>query len=117
MRNPITALLLAVLIALGFEGLRRRTAREFPDADRKVAEQHGRERVSRATASLKRGRARAPAGSARRAGDGGHPGNGGPRAADRRGRLARLEQLSRLHDAGTVDDDEFRAEKARILAA
>ena len=30
MRNPVTALLLAALLALGFEGLRRVTAREFP---------------------------------------------------------------------------------------
>jgi len=33
-RNPVTAILLAVLIAIGFEGLRRMTAREFPDAER-----------------------------------------------------------------------------------
>ena len=31
-RNPVTALLLAVLLAAGFEALRRRTAREFPAA-------------------------------------------------------------------------------------
>ena len=30
MRNPVTALLLVALLALGFEGLRRVTAREFP---------------------------------------------------------------------------------------
>jgi hypothetical protein len=30
MRNPVTALLLVALLALGFEGLRRTTAREFP---------------------------------------------------------------------------------------
>ena len=30
MRNPVTAVLLAALLALGFEGLRRRTVREFP---------------------------------------------------------------------------------------
>ena len=33
LRNPVTALLLIALLALGFEGLRRRTAGEFPDAD------------------------------------------------------------------------------------
>jgi hypothetical protein len=32
LRNPLTALLLIALLALGYEGLRRRTAREFPDA-------------------------------------------------------------------------------------
>ena len=52
-RNPVTAILLAILIAIGFEGLRRLTAREFPDADRRVAEQHGRERLARATASVR----------------------------------------------------------------
>ena len=52
-RNPVTAILLAILIAIGFEGLRRLTAREFPDADRRIAEQRGRERLARATASVK----------------------------------------------------------------
>ena len=34
MRNPVTAVVLLALLALGFEGLRRLTAAEFPDADR-----------------------------------------------------------------------------------
>ena len=33
LRQPVTALLLVLLLALGFEGLRRRTASEFSDAD------------------------------------------------------------------------------------
>ena len=32
-------------------------------------------------------------------------------------RLQRLEQLGRLHDSGTIDDEEFQAEKARILGS
>ena len=104
-RNPVTAVLLAILIAIGFEGLRRRTAREFPDADRKVAEQHGRERLARATASIRQW---ASAATAR---------NGGSEAAPQDERFKQLEQLGRLHDAGTLDDDEFRAEKQRILSA
>jgi hypothetical protein len=121
-RNPVTAILLAVLIALGFEGLRRRTAKEFPDADRRVAEQHGRERLARVTASVREW-ASARGGSIRQAapvsvGGGGGPGNGeSSRLSQEDERLARLEQLGRLHDAGTVDDEEFRAEKARILQA
>ncbi len=107
-RNPVTAVLLAILIALGFEGLRRLTAREFPDADRKVAEQHGRERLARATASVKQW-------AAGRGGDTAH--NGGSGAAAHHDRLEQLEQLGRLHDAGTLDDEEFRAEKQRILSA
>jgi hypothetical protein len=39
----VTALLLIALLALGFEGLRRRTAGEFPDADYNEAlREHGR---------------------------------------------------------------------------
>ena len=112
-RNPVTAILLAVLIAIGFEGLRRRTAKEFPDADRKIAEQHGRERFARAKASVQDWAAarRTPVRQAEPVAAGG-PGNGGA-AHDER--LAKLEQLGRLHDAGTVDDEEFRAEKARLL--
>jgi hypothetical protein len=104
-RNPVTAILLAILIAIGFEGLRRRTGREFPDADRKVAEQRGRERLARATASVRQW-ADTRAGHAN--------GNG---AAPDDGHLEQLERLGRLHDAGTLDDDEFRAEKQRILSA
>jgi len=113
-RNPVTAILLAVLIALGFEGLRRRTAKEFPDADRRVAQQHARERLARGTASVRQW-ASSRGGTVRQAAPvpASGPGNGGS-APDER--LQRLEQLGRLHDAGTVDDDEFRAEKARILS-
>ena len=53
---------------------------------------------------------------------------GRPRSSHRRQRRLRhrapatsassqLERLARLHDSGTVDDDEFRAEKTRILSA
>ena len=110
-RNPVTAVLLAVLIAFGFEALRRRTAREFPDADRQVAEQHGRERLARARqwASGAAVRQAEPVAA-------GAPGNGGSRPPDEGERLERLERLGRLHDAGTVDDEEFRTEKARILS-
>ena len=116
-RNPITALLLAILIALGFEGLRRRTAHEFPDADRKVAEQHGRERLARATAAVRSWGSGAGA-TIRQASplSSDKPGNGGDSTAAHDERLARLEQLGRLRDAGTIDDDEFRTEKTRILS-
>ena len=104
-RNPVTAILLAILIAIGFEGLRRLTAREFPDADRKIAEQHGRERLARASASIRQW---ASAATDR---------NGGSGAAPQDERFKQLEQLERLHDSGTLDDDEFRTEKQRILSA
>jgi hypothetical protein len=41
-------------------------------------------------------------------------GRGEPPQAD--DRLAQLERLARLRDAGTLDETEFQAEKSRILA-
>jgi hypothetical protein len=93
MRNPVTAVVLIALLALAFEGLRRRTAAEFPDADRAEAQQRMRQGVSL-------GRSRAGAGH--------DPGGDDPH-------LERLERLERLHADGVLDDAEFRAEKARIL--
>jgi hypothetical protein len=126
-RNPATAIILALLVAGGLEGLRRQTVREFPGADRKEAQQRRREAVRGAFS-----------GARRRAGEGAtavvrqavtvantasselrsRTGNGHgepPPAED--DRLAQLERLGRLRDAGTLDDAEFQAEKSRILAA
>ena len=51
LRQPVTALLLIALLALGFEGLRRRTASEFSDADYiETTSPHGR-RIVQARAS------------------------------------------------------------------
>jgi hypothetical protein len=118
-RNPITAVLLAILLAIGFEGLRRQTAREFPEADRKVAEQNGRERLSRATTSVKQwaGAGSSAVVSQAKSVTAGEAGNGGAAAPPPDARLQRLEQLGRLHDSGTIDDEEFRTEKTRILGS
>ena len=110
-RNPATAIPLAILIAIGFEGLRRLTGREFPDADRRVAEQHGRERLARAWVSIREWASAGHDAVARRAS------GGAAAAAPADDRLVALEQLGRLHDTGTLDDEEFRAEKQRILSA
>jgi hypothetical protein len=117
-RNPPLALLLCALVALGFEGLRRQTAREFPDADFGAAQQRTREHLSAAAHALGR---RTRTGTAavvekarpQRAGE---PGNGGTAATPDEERLAQLERLGRLHESGALDDEEFRTEKARILA-
>ena len=45
-RNPVTAIVMIALLALGVEGLRRQTAREFPGADRQAAMDRWRERFS-----------------------------------------------------------------------
>jgi hypothetical protein len=63
LRNVLTALLLVALLALGFEGLRRRTAREFPDADWDEAMRAHGARITRARERVASG-----------------PGNGAPHA-------------------------------------
>ena len=112
------------LVALGFEGLRRQTAREYPGADRREARRLRTERMRGAFAGARRRagegsqamvrQAVAVAGTATselraRTGNGAH----GPSPDDER--LERLERLGRLRDAGTLDDAEFAAEKSRIL--
>jgi hypothetical protein len=82
----------AILLAIGVEILRRYTAREFPDAQ---AADLG------ATARGMVGRMR------------GSPAPPAPPAEDVR--LAALERLQKLHDQGAVTDEEFAAEKARLL--
>ena len=116
MRNPVTAILLVVLFAAGYEGLRRRTAHEFPDADRHASERRLRERLGRSYGYVRERTASGGAAVARRAstiraGDS----QSAPPVTDTR--VEQLERLSRLRETGVLDDDEFRAEKARILAA
>jgi hypothetical protein len=79
----------AILLAIGVEILRRQTAREFPNAE-----------APDLAAS-----ARGALGRMRRA----------PAAPAEDERLAALERLQRLHDQGVLTDEEFAAEKARLL--
>jgi hypothetical protein len=52
-RNPVTAIVLLALLARGFEGLRRRTAAEFPSADRADAVQSMRQGFTRLGSSTR----------------------------------------------------------------
>jgi len=91
-RKPVLALILIALMALGVEALRRHTAREFPNANREDMMRGWRERRA----------ARRPGGAAGPT----NPGND---------RFTDLERLAALHDSGVLDDDEFKAQKARFL--
>jgi hypothetical protein len=119
-RNGVMVVILAALLAAGVEGLRRQIIREFPDATREVAVARHRERWERFTAA---GRARTIAArdtavqGARSASESVTV----RRAArftrtEEDTRIEQLERLARLREAGLLDEEELRAEKARILA-
>jgi hypothetical protein len=98
-RQPVLALVLIGLLALGLEALRRQTAREYPDARREDSFPRLREWAR----GIGRRRPRAPAAEA-----------GPPAAAD--ARLDRLERLGRLRDEGLLDAAEYQQEKTKVLA-
>ena len=92
LRKALPALILVALLALGVETLRRRTAREFPNASRDEAMRSLRGRWA----------------AMRSRGDHPTPTNGSER-------LSELERLGALHKSGVLDDAEFQAQKARLL--
>jgi Short C-terminal domain len=103
LRQPVQALALVALLALGVEVLRRQTAREFPDTSREESRERIRERFEGIGRWVRGGLA--PASNRR--------GNG----ADTADRLEQLERLGRLRDAGVLDVPEFEREKARLLGS
>jgi hypothetical protein len=112
MRNPVTAVVLVLLLGFGFEALRRRTAREFPEADRRKATARVRARLGE-LAGYVAGRTRAGTGAVVRQASAFTPGSGSG-AEDER--LEQLERLRDLRASGVLDEAEFSAEKARVLA-
>jgi hypothetical protein len=101
-RQPILALILIALLALGVEALRRQTSREFPNATRELSFRRLRDWAS---GGGKRAR-ETPTGPAEAAGS--------LEPADPR--LDKLERLARMRDSGVLDASEYTAEKARVLA-
>ena len=83
----IPTLILIALLAFGVEVLRRKTAREFPNASREDSMAQLRERFSNIGGSSKR---------------------------KQQGRLEDLERLGRLRDSGVLSQEEFEREKALL---
>jgi hypothetical protein len=107
--NPVVAtdrlvpsIVLAVILAIGVEALRRQVIREFPD---RVATGTP-EGIARALANRMResreGRAAAEAPSA---------------AAAAPSRADELERLAKLRESGVITDEELAAEKRRLLSS
>jgi hypothetical protein len=99
MRKPLSALILLGLLAIGVEALRRQTAREHPDASLEEASRRMHERLGAVRERV--------TGSGRVS----YRGSGSdPKVAD-------LERLVTLRDAGALDQSEFDREKERILGS
>lgn len=110
-RNPIMLAILVGLLAAGVEALRRQVIREFPQASRADAQARRRERLAGVAGAW---RERASAMWSSTASSARHPVR--HRAANGEDdRLASLERLAQLQQAGVLDAAEVQAEKARIL--
>jgi hypothetical protein len=120
LRSFLTTLIIAGMAAFGIHELRKQTAEEFPDAsygdafgrtkDRVVDAVKGANLGERA-AKLRLPEVRRPSGET--------PTSEATTAAiapsEDDARLARLERLAALHEKGVLTDEEFAAEKSRVL--
>ena len=116
-RDPALALILIALLAVATEALRRKIAREYPDADMGESIERLREHARRGVTWARQG---GPAGRTAVAGTAADvvteaktTTSEGPSNGDR---LERLERLARLKESGVIDEQEFAAEKRQILA-
>jgi Short C-terminal domain len=112
LRSFLTTLVVAGLAAFGIHELRRQAEEEFPDAQLEDTLGGARDRVAGAVRSANLGerasRLRLP--EMRRPG-----GGNGPAVDPEESRLGHLERLAELHQKGILTDEEFAAEKARLL--
>ena len=120
-REVLPVIGFAILLGLGVEALRRKTAREFPDAQLGDATHALREwylarrhSTAAAVSSLRASVAPAPAGAGG-GGGGGAAGAGGRDGGGADTRITDLERLASLHDRGALTDEEFRAQKTALL--
>ncbi len=96
----LPSLVLLVLMVAGFETLRRLTVSEFPDETWALASQRWRERIAGFSGSVPGSEARATTRA----------------QAQQERRTQQLERLRELHQAGILDADELKREKAKVLA-
>ena len=126
LRTFLTTLIIAGMAAFGIHELRKQTAEEFPDASYDGAFGHTRdkvvsavkdanipERVGEQASKLRLPEKRRPEGGATGAA------SEAPTAAmpvsEEDARLQRLEKIGELRDKGILTEEEFAAEKTRLL--
>jgi len=114
LRSFLTTLAIAALAAFGIHELRRQTEEEFPEVQIDDLFGRTRERVAGAVKSANIGERAAKLRLPEMRKPGGAP---PPEAAgdEEDNRLRRLERLAELHDKGALSEEEFAAEKARVL--
>ena len=114
LRSFLSTLVVAGLTAFGIHELRKQSNEEFPDAEFNDVFGRTKERVvgavKDANLSERASKLRLPE---MRMPSGGKPDSA---PADDDARLARLERLGSLHEKGILSDEEFAAEKARLLS-
>jgi hypothetical protein len=119
LRTFLTALILAGFVAFGIHELRRQADEEFPDVQ--IGDYFGgaRDRVVDAVKSANIGeqvsKLRLPEVRRPSDADAGTAATTELPADDEDSRLRRLERLAGLHEKGVLTDEEFAAEKARVL--
>lgn len=113
LRSLLTTLAIAGLAAFGIHELRRQAEEEFPDVELDDLFGRTRERVAGAVKSANIGERASRLRLPERKPAAGEPPEGA--GEDEDNRLRRLERLAELHDKGVLSDEEFAAEKARVL--
>jgi hypothetical protein len=124
LRSFLTTLIIGAMAAVGIHELGKQTAEEYPDAQLGDVFGGTRERVASAVREANLGErasrlrlpeVRLPQRPPAADGNAGQP----PHApvSEEDARLARLEKLAELNAKGVLTDEEFAAEKARLLAA
>jgi len=126
LRSFLTTLVVAGMAAFGIHELRKQTEEEFPDADYNDVFGNTRDRVVSAVKDANIGERVGEQASKLRLPEVKRPGgeetpSEAPTAVaplhDEDARLERLERLASLREKGILTDEEFAAEKARLLSA
>jgi Short C-terminal domain len=121
LRSFLTTLIVAGMAAFGIHELSKQTAEEYPDADYGEIFGHTRDRVVTAVKDANLGerasKLRLP--EVRRPDAGEAPTAEAPTAVaanEEDARLQRLERLASLREQGVLTEEEFAAEKSRLLS-
>jgi hypothetical protein len=133
LRTFLTAVVIGGMAAVGLHELSRQTAEEFPELTFADVLAPTRKRIATAVSDanlgerasklklpdVKRAEGGRPSGlgipDVRRPGAGGRRGSSAQVMREEDARLSSLERLATLHEKGILSDEEFAAEKARLL--